>query len=447
VARADGTRAVGAVLLALLALAAEAASPSTSALATTCGVDVTCYTLTINLGVGVSTGTGSFKATDANWNPVPGGLDCEMVSGHIVEGSKCSATYKDIFHQGYVQVYWAATPASDSIVCKGANCQLAPVQGGIMLASDTTLSIFRFYDAEHTFTIDLAGTGSGSWKSTNASHVPDGLIDCELLNGAITPSSVCEHTYPDLTHSGVTVYYVETAATGSRLCSSDCVTSLTGSIGVAFDLTFSDEWVFSLNTYTLNVSKSGAGAGTVTSTPAGISCGSTCSASLGYGTQLQLTAKAAAGSVFGGWTGACAFQPATCTFTLTGDSASTAVFNLATSSPSPAPASTPQASGLAATPGGTASPSASTATAEPGQGSPATSPPPPVEATTAPGETTGSLAGSGTGGPASSPAVAPVGQAADLTPIVLAIVFAALIVGMAIVFGAWLLLRRRGVSA
>jgi Bacterial Ig-like domain (group 2) len=52
----------------------------------------------------------------------------------------------------------------------------------------------------------------------------------------------------------------------------------------------------------LTVKFSGAGAGTVTSLPLGLSCASTCSASLGNRGPITLTAKPN-GSSFGGWSG------------------------------------------------------------------------------------------------------------------------------------------------
>src|SRR4051812_27711033 len=51
------------------------------------------------------------------------------------------------------------------------------------------------------------------------------------------------------------------------------------------------------------VSKSGKG--TVTSSPAGIACGKTCTHGYPYGTSVTLKAKAARGSRFSGWSGAC----------------------------------------------------------------------------------------------------------------------------------------------
>jgi hypothetical protein len=62
---------------------------------------------------------------------------------------------------------------------------------------------------------------------------------------------------------------------------------------------------FTLQPETLTVTRVGDGAGTVTSSPAGISCGATCSHAYTYGSSVTLTAQAAAGSSFAGWSGAC----------------------------------------------------------------------------------------------------------------------------------------------
>lgn len=78
---------------------------------------------------------------------------------------------------------------------------------------------------------------------------------------------------------------------------------------------------------TVIVSKSGAGAGTVTSSPAGISCGSACSHGFARGTTVTLTATPAAGSTFTGWSGACS-RAGTCALTVNTDATVTATFSL-----------------------------------------------------------------------------------------------------------------------
>ena len=76
----------------------------------------------------------------------------------------------------------------------------------------------------------------------------------------------------------------------------------------------------------LTVAKNGTGSGTVTSSPAGISCGSTCSASFAGGTSVTLTAAAASGSTFAGWSGCDSQSGATCTVNLSSDKSVTATF-------------------------------------------------------------------------------------------------------------------------
>jgi hypothetical protein len=72
---------------------------------------------------------------------------------------------------------------------------------------------------------------------------------------------------------------------------------------------------FSLIPETLTVATSGDGQGTVSSSPAGISCGATCSHSYDYGSSVTLTATADAGSSFNGWSGACS-GTAACTVSM-----------------------------------------------------------------------------------------------------------------------------------
>jgi len=77
---------------------------------------------------------------------------------------------------------------------------------------------------------------------------------------------------------------------------------------------------------TLSVTRAGAGSGTVSSAPAGISCGSDCSETYPNGTSVTLTASPAVGSVFAGWSGACTGTASTCTVSMTAARAVTATF-------------------------------------------------------------------------------------------------------------------------
>ena len=92
-----------------------------------------------------------------------------------------------------------------------------------------------------------------------------------------------------------------------------------------------DAFVAKLSTgnYDLSVPKTGEGTGSVTSSPPGINCGSTCSALYVEGTVVTLTAAAGTHSTFAGWGGACSGTGA-CVVTMSADMSVTATFNVAT---------------------------------------------------------------------------------------------------------------------
>jgi N-acetylneuraminic acid mutarotase len=77
----------------------------------------------------------------------------------------------------------------------------------------------------------------------------------------------------------------------------------------------------------LYVWKDGTGGGTVTSSPAGIDCGTTCSADYVSGTSVTLTVSAASGSTFAGWSGDCS-GTGSCTVVMNADRSVTATFTL-----------------------------------------------------------------------------------------------------------------------
>ncbi len=78
--------------------------------------------------------------------------------------------------------------------------------------------------------------------------------------------------------------------------------------------------------YALTVTKAGNGVGTVTSVPAGISCGSDCSQNYTNGTSVTLAASASAGSTFTGWSGSGCSGTGNCTVSMTAARSVTATF-------------------------------------------------------------------------------------------------------------------------
>jgi uncharacterized protein (DUF2141 family) len=162
-------------------------------------------------------------------------------------------------------------------------------------------------------TVTKAGTGTGTVTSNPAG------INC---------GSTCTATYA----SGASVVLSAAAASGSTFAgwsgagctgTSTCTVPMTTSQSVT--ATFNSQ----ATTYALTVAKSGNGTGTVTSNPTGINCGSTCTVSYASGTSVTLTATAASGSTFGGWSGACT-GTGTCVASMTAARSVTAAFSSST---------------------------------------------------------------------------------------------------------------------
>ena len=98
-------------------------------------------------------------------------------------------------------------------------------------------------------------------------------------------------------------------------------------------------------TFTLQIARNGTGSGTVTSSPSGISCGTTCSRSFSGGTTVTLTAIPASGSVFASWSGSGCTGTGSCSVQINSSVTVTATFN-ASGEPPPPPPPPPSSSPL-----------------------------------------------------------------------------------------------------
>ena len=155
--------------------------------------------------------------------------------------------------------------------------------------------------------VNLAGGGQGSVTSSPAG------ISCP---------SKCVFGFSDGTMVTLTAH----AATGSVFTGWSGACSGTGTCSVTLSASESVTATFKL-LFPLTVTRAGNGTGTVTSSPAGISCPSTCSANFISGTVVTLTVAAATGSTFAGWSGACT-GTGSCSVTMSAAKSVTATFNL-----------------------------------------------------------------------------------------------------------------------
>jgi GH35 family endo-1,4-beta-xylanase len=163
-----------------------------------------------------------------------------------------------------------------------------------------------------TLTVNKAGAGTGTVTSSPAG------ISCAAGCGTQTA------TFAD----GTNVTLTAAAASGSTFAgwSGACTGTGTCTVSMTQARTATATFNTTVTTFALTVTRAGNGTGTVTSSPAGINCGGTCSANFASGTSVTLTAAAAGGSTFAGWSGACS-GTGTCTVAMTQARAVTATFN------------------------------------------------------------------------------------------------------------------------
>ena len=254
----------------------------------TAGFDLATFPLHVN---GAGTGSGSI-ASQSGLLPA---IACTSAAGSV--SGACNITYV----AGAV-VTLTPTPSIGTVfdgwtgACTGTgSCTVTMSQARTVTA--------RF--VSRSFALDLSGSGGGSGTIATAEGVQPPL-SCGVAAG--TRSGSCTATYP----AGTVVNLLATAATGSRFGGWGGACTGAGDCTVTIDQARSVSATFDLMPFTVTVAGSGPGAGRVTADPVGIDCvlaaghgSGVCAAAFPAGTAVTLTAIAADGSSFTGWTGAC----------------------------------------------------------------------------------------------------------------------------------------------
>jgi hypothetical protein len=144
-------------------------------------------------------------------------------------------------------------------------------------------------------------------QSVSATFVQDVALSVSVTgSGAVTSSPTgisCPSSCSANFAPGTLVTLTATPASGWKFNGWSGTCSGTGTCSVTMNSAQSVTATFIQLTYPLALSLTGSGS--VTSSPTGISCPSTCSASFNSGTQVTLTATPAQGMSFIGWSGAC----------------------------------------------------------------------------------------------------------------------------------------------
>jgi len=231
----------------------------------------------------------------------PAGINC---------GNTCSAS----FPTGS-SVTLTATAPSGSIFdgWSGGGCSgTGPCTTTMPIGGQTVVATFSLAPTlTQQLTVNKSGSGTGTVTSN-----PSG-ISC---------GSTCAADFP----SGITVALTAAPTGGSTFTGwSGGGCSGTGSCIVVMnaDQTVTATFTAPVNMFTLTVTPAGGGIGTVTSSPAGIVCGATCSFAFTSPTTVTLTATAATGSTFGGWSGSGCSGTGTCVVVMTQNRSVTATFN------------------------------------------------------------------------------------------------------------------------
>ncbi len=229
----------------------------------------------------------------------PSGISC---------GSTCQAT----FASG-TSVTLTATASAGSVfagwsggVCSGT--------GSCVVSMSAARSVTATFNALPSYTLGISRAGTGAGTVTSS---PSG-INC---------GSTCSASFS----SGTSVTLSASAATGSAFAGwSGGVCSGTGSCVVSMTAARTVTATFNaVPSFVLTLTRAGAGSGTVTSLPTGISCGTSCSASYTSGTSVTLTAAAASGSSFAGWSGGvCSGTSPSCVVSMSAARSVTATFNV-----------------------------------------------------------------------------------------------------------------------
>jgi subtilase family serine protease len=169
-----------------------------------------------------------------------------------------------------------------------------------------TVNVFNLVNAWASASVkalEVSVTGGGTVASSPSGINCPSACSADFSSGAqvsLTPTPVAGWVFSGW--SG--------GCTGSGACTvtMNSPQSVVATFGQSFTLTVND-----------------SGSGTVTSSPAGISCGSTCSAAFATGTQVTLTPAAANGWQFTSWSGACSGS-GSCVVTMNAAESVTATF-------------------------------------------------------------------------------------------------------------------------
>jgi hypothetical protein len=237
----------------------------------------------------------------------PVGIEC---------GPSCSASY---LHGTTVTL--TATPGPHVEAAQWSGCDSEP-EGKCVVTISAAKGVSAAFNLQpgyafYPVVVSKAGTGQGTVTGSVGSILCGSACTAQLLTGTSltltatpAPGSVFAHW------SG-----------GGCKGAGPCTTTVKGEKKIKAVFT-------AVGTRTLTVTKAGTGQGTVKGKVAAINCGQTCSSQVPVSKKITLSAKAATGSTFAGWSGACSGTKA-CRVAMSEARSVTATFNSTATPPAP----------------------------------------------------------------------------------------------------------------
>ena len=225
-------------------------------------------------------------------------------------GINCGATCVSQFQEGTTVSLNAAADAGS--VFAGWSGACSGTAACFVNDNATVAARFNVAASTNRLTVTVGGSGIGIVTSNPSGISCPGTCAAEFATGTnvtLTATPTSESTFNGFSGAGC-------GGPGSS-----CTVAMNGDQNVTGIFTA----IVPPPMSTLTVQKSGSGSGTVTSAPSGIDCGGTCSASFPTGNSVTLTATAAPGSTFAGWTGDC--SGADCSVVMDVNRSVTATFN------------------------------------------------------------------------------------------------------------------------
>lgn len=194
------------------------------------------------------------------------------------------------------------TPADDSAFTGwGGSCSGTGPCAVTMDQAESVTANFTSLPSGLPLSVSKSGTGTGTVTSSPAG------IDC---------GSDCLQTFASGTAVTLTATPSDTSSftgwSGACSGSASCTVTMDQARSVTAGFSTLDPPPAS---YTLTIDDRGTGLGVVTSTPAGLNCGSDCVQAFATGSQVELTATAAPDAAFSGWGGSCSGS-GSCTVTM-----------------------------------------------------------------------------------------------------------------------------------